>query len=107
LLNLLSTVAVIRQRWIIDIKITQAGDFYVAYSRQANFRVMLQSAHNSLNLIVEIQLQIHVKSQFNIDTSGKIVIQHSRIEKGESATDEDMCILHDRKSGSGDILQAL
>jgi len=38
---------------------------------------------------------------------GKIGIQHYQIEKGESATDEDMCILHDRKSGSGDILQAL
>jgi len=37
----------------------------------------------------------------------KIVMQHYQIKKGESATDEDMCILHDRKSGSGDILQAL
>jgi hypothetical protein len=32
------------------------------------------------------------------DTSGKIVMQHYQVEKGNSATDEDMCILHDRKS---------
>ncbi len=34
-------------------------------------------------------------------------MQHYQSKKGESATDEDMCILHDRKSGSGHILQAL
>jgi hypothetical protein len=34
LLHLTSTVAVIRYRWIIDIKITRLGDFYYVHSRQ-------------------------------------------------------------------------
>jgi hypothetical protein len=32
------------------------------------------------------------------DTSGKIEMQQVQVEKGNSPADENMCVLHDRKS---------